>query len=42
MDSNVVPPDDTPPKVCTICPGLWKDLTFLGLDVSFLVTLLME
>jgi hypothetical protein len=21
MDSNVVPPDDTPPKVCTICPG---------------------
>ena len=22
MDSNVVPPDDTPPKVCAVCPGL--------------------
>ena len=24
MDSNVVPPDDTPPKVYAICPGLKK------------------
>ncbi|MDP7529525.1 MAG: hypothetical protein QGH61_09355, partial [Candidatus Marinimicrobia bacterium] len=21
MDSNVIVPDDTPPKVCGICPG---------------------